>query len=456
MNIFKKNRNFSKKFFDILVLASFLFVSKTQAAILSLTDTGTGIDRVVTIESSGQFRLVFEAADNWGISGWYDLVNDPLAQTNLAFSSISGGAAEPGLFQQVFYGPPPVDDNKLYMMAAKVYQPNGPRSFDVIENTSSRIVVEAMSYPIIGTKILDQLKITIRYYIYPDGKIYLKSITDVQDDLVLNGWRSSVIGLNDPAHRAYSLGPVAHWDTLEANSFSDIAPRFVTDTSKNWTDNQWVGYKLGNASGTWVIDGNTSNTIQVGARNTGVDSVVGGAYYIDSLDYMYGWIRGTETQTPYRWTSAVSKYLFEFWDPATPAPYTNWTKASIMLVPKTGNPYFGKQNIHSWSGFKRFYYEVSNLNHIAGQSFTQEYLMQLGSQNSSVLPNITSAVVADSIANAYLADPTPPGGTIDKKYLISDFTNLISQFLKIGNTADLNFDNFVNTRDLGIMMSKWQ
>jgi hypothetical protein len=34
---------------------------------MTLSDKGTGINRIVTIESTDQFRLVFEAADNWGL-----------------------------------------------------------------------------------------------------------------------------------------------------------------------------------------------------------------------------------------------------------------------------------------------------------------------------------------------------------------------------------------------------
>ncbi len=42
-------------------------------------------------------------------------------------------------------------------------------------------------------------------------------------------------------------------------------------------------------------------------------------------------------------------------------------------------------------------------------------------------------------------------------YSISNFTTLISSWLHLstGNASDLNFDNIANTKDLGIMMSKW-
>lgn len=47
--------------------------------------------------------------------------------------------------------------------------------------------------------------------------------------------------------------------------------------------------------------------------------------------------------------------------------------------------------------------------------------------------------------------------TQTKTYSLSDFTALVSQWLQAGSglSADVNTDNVVNTRDLGIMMSFW-
>ena len=57
--------------------------SPTRLGRMQLVDSGSSLSRTVTVESPGLFRLVFEAADNWGIAQWYDLVNDPSAKTNL-------------------------------------------------------------------------------------------------------------------------------------------------------------------------------------------------------------------------------------------------------------------------------------------------------------------------------------------------------------------------------------
>src|SRR5579863_9446200 len=81
----------------------------TSAQTLSLAQSGSGNSASITVMSSGQFELVFEAADNWGLSQWYDLVNDPSATTNLLLAYGVNGTSNPcarqnGLVQMVFYG----------------------------------------------------------------------------------------------------------------------------------------------------------------------------------------------------------------------------------------------------------------------------------------------------------------------------------------------------------------
>lgn len=50
---------------------------------LLLTESGTSITHTVTVESHGQFRLVFEADMDHCLLKWYDLVNDPIASNDL-------------------------------------------------------------------------------------------------------------------------------------------------------------------------------------------------------------------------------------------------------------------------------------------------------------------------------------------------------------------------------------
>lgn len=303
---------------------------------MTLTDSGSGLSRMVTIESTGLFRLVFEAADNWGLAQWYDLVHDPSAQTNLTGPGYGVtkdiSTAEPGLFQQVFYGTKP-DDPKLYTRAASYYFASSPRTFKILENSSSRVVVQAISSPVTNAVgVLSNVTADVTYYIYPNGKIYVHSVLRVAAAQTASEWRCATLGLNDPTSR---------------EPYSDP----------------------------------------------------------DSM----GWIRASTTQNPYSSVSAQESYIFAYWRASTtPSPYTNFTRASVLLVPRPGNPNQGRQGRHNWGGWKRWYYGNVSLNLSARQSLAQDYLIQIGTQGSSVLPNINSSEVASRIAQAYFADPTPP------------------------------------------------
>ena len=251
---------------------------------MQLIDSGSGLNRKVTVESTGLFRLVFEAADNWGISQWYDLVNDWPAKTNLTGPGYGVNpdisTAEPGLFQEVFYGTTP-DDPKLYTRAASYYFPNSPRTFTVLENSPSRVVVQATSSPITNASgVLSNVTIDVTYYIYPNGKIYVHSVLRVANAQTAKEWRCAMLGLSDPTS---------------------------------------------------------------GDPYTAPDST--------------GWIRASATQNPYDYVGAKESYLFAYWRASTTrAPYANYTKASILLIPKPGNPRQGTQGRHNWAGWKRWYY----------------------------------------------------------------------------------------------------
>ncbi len=308
---------------------------------LRLVDSGSGLSRTVTVESTGLFRLVFEAGDNWGIAQWYDLVNDPSARTNLTGPGYGVNkdisTAEPGLFQQVFYGTTP-SDPKLYTRAASYYFPKSPRTFNILENSPSRVVVQAISSPVASAVgVLSNVTVEVTYYIYPNGKIYVHSILRVVNAQTASEWRCATLGLSDPT----SADPYTSPDST-------------------------------------------------------------------------GWIRSSATQNPYDYAGAAESYIFAYWRASTtPAPYTNFTRASVLLVPKPNNPLQGVQDRHNWRGWKRWYYGVP-LKLAAGQSVTQDYLIQLGTQGSSILPDINRRAVADALAHAYFANPKPPSPTPSK------------------------------------------
>jgi hypothetical protein len=317
---------------------SFVDISPTPRAGggMELVDSGSGLSRTVTVESTKLFRLVFEAADNWGIAQWYDLVNDPFAQNNLTGPGFGvtndPSTAEPGLFQQIFYGTNP-DDPKLYTRAAHDYFPNSPRTFNILENSSSRVVVQAISSPVAAAAgVLRNVRVDVTYYIYPNGKIYVHSILRVVNPQTASEWRCATLGLRDP---------------------TSVDPYSTPDST--------------------------------------------------------GWIRSSATQNPYDYVGAKESYIFAYWRASTTSVRnTNFTKASVLLVPKPNNPNQGRQGRHNWAGWKRWYYGNVPLNLRAGQSVSQDYLIQLGTQGSSVLPNINSSAVAGPIAQAYFNNPSPP------------------------------------------------
>lgn len=73
------------------------------------------------------------------------------------------------------------------------------------------------------------------------------------------------------------------------------------------------------------------------------------------------------------------------------------------------------QNGHNWTWFKRWYFNTYDISMKAGETIIQHYLIQLGAENTPALPNLITSSVADPIANAYIADPTPPGGLLPEK-----------------------------------------
>jgi len=373
-------------------------VWNVQAAGLTLTETDQGtIDHTVTIESEGQFRLAFEAAYNYGLSKWYDLVNDQSALLDIAQNPTDyiPSHQQGALFNQC------VNPNDLigHVISAKLYLPNLDRSLSIVENTSSRVIIEVGYYPMLGSSNNQNLLFTDRYYIYPDGKIYINHKMRSSIDQTLTEWRNSIIGVGDPF---YQLSGDS------ATFVADNVARTLTDATKNWTPNQWVGYLTSKDYNQWSIIGNTKDTLQIGTHigGGGADILTDGNWNVSSRFDKFGWLRATDTMNPYTYSGTVAKYLFEYWDPTTPAPNTDWTKASIMMVPKAGNPYQGGQGTHEWQGFKRWFYRYYTINLTAGQEVEQQYYMQLGAQNSSILPNIINSTIANPYADDYLNPAT--------------------------------------------------
>ncbi len=327
-----------------LVLA-LVSVATAKAQTLSLSQSGSGNTASVTVISSGQFELVWEAADNWGLSQWYDLVNDPTATTNLTLAySVSGPSApcfkENGLQNMTFYG---LSDDKLDMfdVSSGCSYPTATPSLSIVTNTSSLVVLQSAAHPLSGTTPPDTNTLgTVTYYVYPNGKIYIHSVLSV----------------------------VSAYDFSGGDLF--------------------IGFM------------DLNNPAQMGT---------------DPPDSMDGWIRADKDSNPWdNSTVANEPYLFAYWDPTTPT-YGSFTKASVLIVLSPNNTFASEYQVrHSWGcgtgcGVTRWGYRYSpGPSMTNGQSITNDYLIQLGTQGSGVLPNITTTTVATPIANAYAANPNPP------------------------------------------------
>ena len=385
----------------LLILILFLLITSPAYAGLTLIDSGSGINRVVTIESSGQFRLAFEAAMNYGLSKWYDLVNDPTASLNILANPTNylPVHAQNAIFNQCIAQ----GDVIGHVISASLDWPDVARSLTIIENGPLRVIVENSYSPMLDGSVNTNIVFTDRYWIYHSGQIYISHKLHSLTTQSVGEWRNSVIGLGDP----FYLGS---GDTMSA--IADNGVRTLTDSTKSWATNQWANYAVQEGNETWLIVSNTATALTVGAKigGGGADTLISTTYNIETSEYHGGWIRASASENPWTYGGSQS-YIFEYWDPATPAPNTNWTKASVMLVPAPGNPSQGVISTHGWQGFKRFYYGGLDLNLTAGQDIIQYYMIQLGTQGSGILPNINSSTVAGPIASVYLADQTPP--TID-------------------------------------------
>ena len=109
-----------------------------------------------------------------------------------------------------------------------------------------------------------------------------------------------------------------------------------------------------------------------------------------------------------------------------------------MLVPQTDNPDQGKQSLHEWKGFKRWYYVTGGI--AAGRSVSQQYMLQLGAQGSAWLPNLANKAAVDPYANEYLG---PHLLTVSTGSCVgSGFDNAAGAYTVVAanNTATLSFD----------------
>ena len=306
--------------------------------------------QTLTITNPGQFELVFEADTGWGPSQWYDLVNDPSATTNLFGPCYASGPGQDpilakncSLLNRTYYGYG--NDASFFGRFQTSLWPQAPRSLNVLEYSPSRIVIETNTeVPSLASPPRSNIVGTYRYYIYPNGQIYVHHTTTVTNAATIAGGASHIFTVF-----------------------------------------------------------NVENPIPADPPDT------------------QGWIRATSAENPWSGNltpSPIPTYVFGYWSPNTPSPNTNYTKASFLLVVSPNNLHDKSLVNHWWQsgtghGVTRWGWntdpDIITLGN--GGTTTEDMLIQLGTQGSTVLPNITSSAVAGPIANAYIANPNPPAPT---------------------------------------------
>jgi len=371
-------------------LISYSLFAQAEQIELKLSETGTGLDHTVIIESPGMFKLGFENGLNYGLSQWFDLVNDPQAKVDIShnYTDYLSAHAQGALFNQCLNP----DDLIGHVASAKLHFKDTPRSIKIIESGPVRVIVENSYHPMLG-KQNKTLLFNTRYVIYPTGKMFIKNIFTALKPQTITLWRNSILGVGDPA---YSLN--ADKGIIELTE-----KNVLTDKTKKWKLNQWKGYQITLPGwNSFEIAANTETTITVGKQLSGGKPLSSGEYTISTQRTKYGWLRGDSVKFPKTWHNKSSDFILACWDKTTPKPYSEWTKASVMLTPFPNNPkQGGGAGLHGWSGYKRTYYEYGKFEMKQDEKITQYYMINLGAENSEFLPNIISKEIAKTYADDY-------------------------------------------------------
>jgi len=371
---------------------------------LTLSEDGEGLDHIVTVESRDLFKLGFENGLNYGLTQWFDLVADPQAERDLSqnHTGYLPEHAQGALFNQCLNP----HDLIGHVVSARRQFKKTPRSIKVLERGPVRVVVENSYHPMLAKQDTDLLFNT-RYVIYPTGKIFIVNTLTALEMQEITMWRNSVLGLGDPSFDIRSDAGVA---TLSGE-------RELSVPGKHWKPDVWRGRQVTLPGWTaFEIVGNSATTLTIGRQLSGSKPLSGGNYVIGSQATVFGWLRGDSVTFPKTWHKEPAEFLFCNWDKATPPPLTDWTQASIMLVPFPGNPrQGGGGGLHGWKGYKRLYYEFGTFSLQKNESVTQYYMMQLGTEHSGILPHIGSRDAARVYADDYRIPLNVANATFDKR-----------------------------------------
>lgn len=123
--------------------------------------------------------------------------------------------------------------------------------------------------------------------------------------------------------------------------------------------------------------------------------------------------------------------------------------APVTMVNPTGGTFFTTQSVTMIANKGTIYYTLD------GSTPTENSARYTGplqlSQNTTL-----KYFAKDSAGNAENVKTQVYNIDTTKHYSLSDVINLIANWLGSANVADINADGTVNSRDLGVMMSKWQ
>lgn len=389
--------------------------SRGDVGSLHVTEEHGGLsNHVVIVESTGRFRVAVVRGCAYGLSQWYDLVNDPQATLDLTrhptpWNTVNRvrNDAEDTHYMVTHTHPPHVEDegdqgslfNQLVNPGdatlhcgpiAGFPHVEVPCSCRIVEQNPVRVILETTFRA--GGAVLPQVSFTTTYALYASGRIGVVNTISANADQVIELWRSAIISLGDPT---YHFSGVAQGECTISNGV-------LSDATQSWAPDALAGFQVNLPDYvTYEVLGNTATQIRLGRQTHGQKPALGGHYQVNSQIGRFGWLRCSDLQSPYGWQGTTSAYLREYWDPETPAPFTHRTKASLLLVPQPDNPIQGGQGMHGWDFFKRFYYECGTFTIKAGQGVTQRYLLQLGTQGDTVLPDLSSQDLAKACADDY-------------------------------------------------------
>ena len=370
---------------------------------LELSETGEGSNHKVMVTSPNLFKMGFENNMCYGATVWYDLVNDPDAK-NCITKSKSGfitPSAQGAFINQVLM---PKD---FIAHIESPYHKQAPRSIEIVEKGPARVIIKNKLRPLFSHNVADNIEFQTAYTIYPTGRIYIKSTLIGIKESKITLWRNSTITMPDPT---YNTAPI---DSGTATEVKD--GKVFIDSTKKWKKDRWKGHCLSLPKWTtYEIEGNNETTLFIGKRLSGKTPLGKEKYSIISHKNKHGWLRADSVNNPHSWHRDPAEFIFMYWDKSTPTPFTNWTKASILLAPRPGNPkQGGGAGLHGWKGTKRLYYEFGKFDLAKDEKVTQFYMVQLGTENSKYLPNIRTKKVGAEYANDYRTPATVGNGKFD-------------------------------------------